>query len=137
MSEDAPDVDVPEGFEVGSIDDATVDTEATERVWVEDEDDGKAYWFELKSDVPLRKKDNLLEDNVTTTQTDDGEVSQNVSADYYYEMLEYMKVDWFGAYEDDAESFTVFLNKASTVFDSLKDEVPPPFGSLDETESGN
>lgn len=139
MPNDKPDVEAPEGFEVGSIDDAIVDESATRRVWIEDEDKGVAYWFDLKEDVPLQKKNKILEDNLTTEQGPDGRPRQNLSSDYYTDMIEYMVEDWFGAHEDndDVPSLRVFLNKMSAVFESLQDEVPPPMESLPENARGN
>ena len=131
-----PDVDVPDGFEVGTIDDATADEEDTRRKKIVDEDDKKVYWFDIKTDVPMRKKDNVLEDNLTTERGPNGDPQQNLSTGYYYDMLDYMVVDWFGAYEDDAPSLRVFFNKMSTVFEDLRDEVPPPFDDLTEAERG-
>lgn len=138
MSQDTPDVDAPEGFEVGSIDDAVVDESRTETVWVKDDDKGVAYWFEMKEDVPLRKKNEVLENNLTTEKGPDGEPRQNLSSDYYSDMIQYMVVDWFGAQEDhdDVPSLRVFLNKMSAVFEDLQDEVPPPFESLPDSDRG-
>jgi len=135
-NDEMPDVDVPEGFEVGTVDDATADDKSTYRKKIIDEDDKKVYWFDLKSDVPMRKKDSVLEDNLRTERGPGGEPEQNLSTDYYYDMLEYMVDDWFGAYEDDAPSLKVFFNKMSTVFEELRDEVPPPFEDLTEAERG-
>lgn len=135
---DAPSVDAPEGFEVGSIDDAIVDESQTRRVWIQDDDKGVAYWFDMKEDVPLRKKNSVLEDNLTTEKGPGGEPRQNLSSDYYTDMIEYMVVDWFGADEshDDVPSLRVFLNKMSAVFEQLQDEVPQPFESLPDGERG-
>ena len=138
MSEDKPSVDAPEGFEVGSIDDAVVDESRTRTVWIEDDDKGVAYWFELKEDVPLRKKNEVLENNLTTEKGPEGEPRQNLSSDYYTDMIQYMVVDWFGADEDndDVPSLRVFLNKMSATFEQLQDEVPAPFESLPDGETG-
>jgi len=138
MSDETPNVNAPEGFDVGTIDDAVVDESKTRTVWVKDDDDGVAYWFEMKEDVPLRKKNEVLESNLTTEQGPDGNPRQNLSSDYYTDLLEYMVVDWFGAAEDndDVPSLTVFLNKMSAVFEDLQDEVPPPFESLPDGERG-
>jgi len=135
-SDEMPDVDVPDGFEVGTIDDAIADEDDTYRTKIVDEDAKTVYWFDLKGDVPMRKKDQVLENNLTTEKGPDGEPQQNLSTDYYYDLLDYMVVDWFGAYEDDAPSLRVFFNKMSTVFEELRDEVPPPFEDLTEAERG-
>jgi len=135
-SDEMPDVEVPDGFEVGTIEDATADEDDTYRKKIVDDDAKKVYWFDLKADVPMRKKDSVLEQNLTTEQGPNGEPQQNLSTDYYYDLLEYMVVDWFGAYEDDAPSLRVFFNKMSTVFEELRDEVPPPFEDLTEAERG-
>lgn len=137
-SDEMPDVEVPEGFEVGSIDDATADDRDTYRKKIVDEDAKKVYWFELKADVPMRKKDSILEQHLTTEQGPDGQPQQNLSTGYYYEMLEYMVVDWFGAYQDhdDVTSLRVFFNRMSTAFEELRDEVPPPFEGLSDAERG-
>ena len=136
MSNDTPDVEPPEGFEVGTIDDAIVDESDTKTVWIEDDERGVAYWFEMKRDVPLRKKNQVLEANLTTEQGPDGKPRQNLSADYYTDLIEYMTVDWFGSQEEhsDVPSLTVFLNKMSAVFEELQDEVPDPFTSLPDDE---
>lgn len=137
MSDDMPHVDAPDGFDVGSIDDAIVDESQTRRVWVQDEDKGVAYWFDLKEDVPLRKKNEILEQNLTTGTGPDGEPTQNLSSDYYFDLIEYMTVDWFGAHESgDTPTLRVFLTKMSSTFESLQDEVPPPFDSLSDAEKG-
>jgi hypothetical protein len=135
-ADSSPHPEPPEGFEVGSVDDAVVDESRTRTVWVEDEERGKAYWFELKEDVPLRKKNNVLEQNLTTEKGPDGEPRQNLSSDYYTDMLQYMTVDWFGAHESDAPGLTVFLSKMSSVFEDLQEEVPAPFGSLPDGDRG-
>ena len=135
-SDEMPDVDVPDGFEVGTIDDAIADEDNTYRKKIVDEDAKTVYWFDLKGDVPMRKKDQVLENNLTTEKGPDGEPQQNLSTDYYYDLLDYMVVDWFGAYEADAPSLRVFFNKMSTVFEELRDEVPPPFEDLTEAERG-
>jgi hypothetical protein len=135
-SDEMPDVDVPDGFEVGTIDDAIADEDDTYRKKIVDEDAKTVYWFDLKGDVPMRKKDQVLENNLTTEKGPDGEPQQNLSTDYYYDLLDYMVVDWFGAYEADAPSLRVFFNKMSTVFEELRDEVPPPFEDLTEAERG-
>jgi len=135
-SDEMPDVEVPDGFEVGTIEDATADEDDTYRKKIVDDDAKKVYWFDLKADVPMRKKDSVLEQNLTTEQGPNGEPQQNLSTDYYYDLLEYMVVDWFGAYEDDAPSLRVFFNKMSTVFEELRDEVPPAFEDLTEAERG-
>lgn len=134
---DAP--EPPEGYEVGTVSDAVVDESATRTVWVTDDDSGTAYWFELKEDVPLRKKNHILENNLTTEQAPDGTPRQNLSSDYYTDMLEYMVDDWFGSdtQNTEAPSLRVFLTKMSSVFESLQDEVPPPFDSIDDSELGN
>jgi hypothetical protein len=136
MADGTPNVDAPDGFDVGTIDDAVVDESKTTTVWVTDDDAGVAYWFEMKADVPLRKKNDVLERNLTTEQGPDGDPRQNLSSDYYTDLIEYMVVDWFGADEDndDVPSLTVFLNKMSAVFEDLQDEVPPPFESLPDGE---
>ena len=126
----------PEGFEVGSVDDAVVDESRTRRVWVKDPDKGKAYWFDLIEDVPLRKKNNVLEQNLTTESGPDGKPRQNLSSDYYVDMLEYMTRDWFGSDDPDAPELRVFFTQMGAVFEQLHDEVPAPFGSLPDGEAG-
>lgn len=133
------DLDAPDGFDVGRIDDAIVDESNTRTVWITDDDDGVAYWFDLKEEVPLRKKNEVLENNLTTEPGPDGKPRQNLSSDYYTEMLDYMVVDWFGADEDHdgVPSLTVFLNKMSSVFEDLQEEVPAPFEAVPDDERGN
>lgn len=132
-------VDAPDGFDVGTIDDAIVDESDTRRVWIEDDTREVAYWFEVKRDVPLRKKNQILETNLTTEPGPDGTPTQNLSSDYYTDMLEYMIVDWFGADEShsDVPSLRVFLTKMSSVFEELQNEVPQPFDAIDDQEAGN
>jgi len=130
MPNDKPDVDAPEGFEVGTVDDAVVDTESTRRVWVKDEDKSKAYWFDMKEDVPLSKKNSILEDNLTTERGEDGEIRKNLSSDYYTDMLRYMVDDWFGSHEADAPGLAAFLAQMSAVFESLQEEVPQPMSNV-------
>jgi len=130
MPSDTPEVDAPEGFEVGSIDDAIVDDEATRRVWVTDEDKGVAYWFDLKEDVPLSKKNKVLEQNLTTERGGDGELRKNLSSDYYTDMLRYLVDDWFGAHEPDAPGLATFFAQMSSVFESLQEEVPKPISEV-------
>jgi hypothetical protein len=126
----------PEGFEVGSVDDAIVDEDATRRVWVKDDDKGVAYWFDLKEDVPLRKKNSCLEDNLTTDRGPNGEPRQNLSSGYYDDMLRYMVDDWFGADDPDAPGLATFLTQMGSVFESLQDEVPAPMSSLPDGDRG-
>lgn len=134
--DDAPDPQPPEGYDVGTIDDAVVDESKTRRVWVEDDDKDVAYWFDLKADVPLRKKNAVLEDNLTTERGPDGEPRQNLSSDYYTDMLRYMVDDWFGAHEPDAPGLATFLTRMSSVFESLQDEVPSPMSDLPDGDRG-
>lgn len=126
----------PDGFDLGSYDDAVVDDGNTRTVWVEDDDKGVAYWFELQEDVPLSKKNRVLENNLTTEKGDDGKPRQNLSSDYYRDLLEYMVVDWFGADDPDADPLPVFLTKMTAVFEDLQDEVPRPFGGIDDGDKG-
>jgi len=130
MPSDTPDVEVPDGFEVGTVDDAVVDTDATRRVWVKDDDKGKAFWFDLKEDVPLSKKNNILEDNLRTERGPDGEIRKNLSSDYYTDMLRYMVDDWFGAHEADAPGLATFFAEMSAVFEDLQAEVPEPISDV-------
>lgn len=134
MENDAQPPEPPEGYELGSFDDGTVDKSATRKVWVtsgdpDDEPDPKAYWFELKADVPLRKKNEVLENNLTMKEGPDGQPQQSLSSDYYTDMLEYMVVDWFGADEDGVAGLSAFLSSMSTDFESLTEEAPDPFGA--------
>lgn len=126
----------PEGFESGTVEDAIVDEDATRRVWVEDDDKGVAYWFDLKEDVPLRKKNSVLEDNLTTERGPNGNPQQNLSSDYYTDMLRYMVDDWFGAHEADAPGLATFLTQMSSVFEALQEEVPQPMSSLPDGDKG-
>lgn len=132
----------PEGYEVGSFDDGTVDKSATRTVWVktgdpdDDESDAKAYWFELKADVPLRKKNEVLENNLTVKEGPNGEPQQSLSSEYYTDMLEYMVVDWFGAGEEDVPGLSTFLSSMSTDFEGLTDQVPDPFGPGNTDDRG-
>lgn len=130
MASDTPDVEPPEGFEVGTVEDAVVDTDATRRVWVKDDDKGKAYWFDMKEDVPLSKKNNILEDNLRTERGPDGELQKNLSSDYYTDMLRYMVDDWFGDHEPDAPGLATFLAQMSAVFETLQEEVPQPISDV-------
>jgi hypothetical protein len=134
MANDAPEPEPPEGYEIGSFEDATVDKSATRTVWVttgdpDEDDEARAYWFELKADVPLRKKNEVLENNLTISEGDDGSPQQSLSSDYYTDMLEYMVVDWFGAHEDGVPGLATFLSSMSTDFEALTEEVPDPFGA--------
>jgi hypothetical protein len=130
------DPEPPEGYDVGSIEDAIVDDDATRRVWIEDDDKGVAYWFDLKEDVPLSKKNKVLEQNLTTERGPNGDPRQNLSSDYYTDMLRYMVDDWFGAHEPDAPGLASFLAQMSSVFEELQDEVPPPMNSLPDGDRG-
>ena len=126
----------PEGFKVGTVEDAVVDTDATRRVWITDDDKGKAYWFDLKEDVPLRKKNSILENNLTTERGPDGNPRQNLSSGYYDDMLRYMIDDWFGSHEADASGLATFLTEMKSVFEDLQDEVPQPMSSLPDGDKG-
>jgi len=137
QDQDAPKApEPPEGFEVGTVEDAVADEDATRRVWITDDDDGVAYWFDLKTDVPLRKKNAVLEDNLTTEKGPEGEPRQNLSADYYTDMLRYMVDDWFGADDPDAPGMATFLTQMSSVFEELQNEVPKPMSELPEGDRG-
>lgn len=125
------DVEPPEGFEMGSVDDAIADDSSTTRVWVTNDDEGVAYWFDLVEKVPLRKKNSVLEDNLTIKNGD-----PNLSGDYFIDLLEYMIRDWFGADEPDAPGLRAFLTQMGTEFEDLQDEVPDPFTNIDEDDLG-
>jgi hypothetical protein len=141
MSDDTPDK-VPEppedvaDYELGTADDAIADDSSTRVVWVVDHERELKWWFELREQVPVRKKGNVLEDNATMT-----EQGTKVSNDYYIDMLEYMVVDWSGADDPDAPGIRELLTKAPTgnevgnpVFEKLQNEVPPPVSDIDEAE---
>lgn len=125
------DISPPDGFELGTVGDAIVDESRTNRVWVTDDDTGKAYWFDLIDKVPLRKKNSVLEQNLTIV---DGE--PNLSGDYYIDLLEYMIRDWFGKHEADAPGLRTFLTQMGTEFEQLQEEVPEPFTGVDDDELG-
>lgn len=127
----ANDAEPPEGFELGSVDQATADGSTTRRVWVKDEDEGVAYWFDLVDKVPLRKKNKVLEENLRIVDGD-----PNLSGDYFIDLLEYMIRDWFGADDPDAAGLRTFLTQMGTEFEDLQDEVPDPFANIDESELG-
>lgn len=131
MADDSPHPEPPEGYELGSVDDATVDEDRTRTVWVEDDDAGKAYWFELRADVPLRKKNEAREANMSVEEGPDGDPETKLSSDYYTDMLQYMVVDWFGNHDDDVDmGLATFFASMTSAFESLQEEVPPPFGNL-------
>lgn len=132
-----PDIDPPDGYDVGTLDDATV-TDDTYRYWVTDDENDVAYWFDLREEVPLRKKNQILERNMRTEEGPDGNPQQTIEVGYYDEMIEYCVVDWFGEQEqhEDVPSLTVFLNRMSTDFEDLQNEVPQPFEASRRGEEG-
>lgn len=137
MAKDKPEPpDELKGYDPGSARDAMATDDDTDVVWVADHEREKRWWFEIRERIPVRKKGSILETN--TTATEDG---VNVSADYYTDMLEYMIVDWSGGDDADAPSLREFLTKAyrgsdpdNPVFETLQDEVPPPFANVPEAE---
>lgn len=136
-SDDAP--EPPEDladYDMGSAQDALADDADTRVVWVADHEREKKWHFELTERVPVRKKQKIVEQNTTATRE-----GVNVDADYYVDMLEYLIVDWSGAGDEDAPGIREFLTAAyrgndvdNPVFESLWDEVPPPFGDINDAD---
>lgn len=125
-------------YDMGSGRDAIADA-STDVVWVADHEREMRWWFELRRRVPLRKKNQILEDNVDIAK--DG--SMNVASDYYTDMLEYMIVSWSGEDAPDAPGLRELLtgcyagtDTGNPTFERLQEEVPPPFASIPDTESG-
>jgi len=123
-------------YDPGSAHDALVDDGPTRTVWIADHDREKRWWFELSERVPVRRKQKVVEENVTATP--DG---VNINSDYYVDMLEFLIVDWSGADDSDAPSIREFLTSAyrgsdidNPVFEDLWDEVPPPFGDVSDAD---
>lgn len=123
-------------YDPGSAREAIADNSSTYIKWIADHDAKRRWYFELKERVPVRKKQTVLEDH--TKQTDEG---THISSDYYVDMLEYMVVDWSGADDENAPSLRELLTSAyrgndanNPVFESLWDEVPPPFAEVPEAE---
>lgn len=123
-------------YDPGTAHDAIATDDDTRVVWVADHEIEKRWWFELRDRIPVRKKGSILEQNTTAN-----EEGVNVSADYYTDMLEYMIVDWSGSDDADAPGLRTLLTKAyrgkdadNPVFETLQDEVPPPFANVPESE---
>lgn len=105
-------------------------------VWVADHEREKRWWFRLRSRVPVRKKQKIVEKNTTA-----GPEGVNVNADYYVDMLEEMIVEWSGSDDPDAPSLRELLTGAyrgadaeNPVFEDLWNQVPPPFAGLADAD---
>ena len=123
-------------YDPGSAQDALAGREHTRIVWVADHERETRWWFELSERIPVRKKQKLVANNTTATKE-----GIDVDSDYYVDMLEEMVVDWSGADEGDAPGLRELLTSAyrgkdpeNPVFESLWDEVPPPFANIPDAD---
>lgn len=140
--EDVPN-DVPEppediaDYDLGSAQDAVGgDGGPSKVVWVADHEREVRWWFRLSERIPVRKKQKIVEENVTAKE--DG---INVDADYYVDMLELLIEEWSGEGDDDAPGLRELLTSAyrsndpeNPVFETLWDEVPPPFSNVPDAD---
>jgi hypothetical protein len=124
------------GYDPGTAQEAVSDSTETRTVWVADHEREKRWWFKITDQVPVRKKQSIVEKN--TTATPDG---VEVDSTYYVDMLEYLIQDWSGSGDADAPSIREFLTSAyrtkdpeNPVFEDLWSEVPPPFGDLSDAD---
>jgi len=123
-------------YDPGSAADAMVDEGDTRVVWIADHEAEKRWWFELSENVPVRRKQKMVEQNTTA-----GPDGVTIDADYYVDMLEFIIVDWSGADDPDAPGIREFLTKAyrgqgfdNPVFEDLWEEVPPPFANIPDAD---
>lgn len=123
-------------YDLGSASEALAKNGSTRTVWVSDHEREIRWWFELTERVPVRKKQKIVEENTTATQE-----GVNIDSTYYIDMLEYMVQDWAGSDDPEAPGLRELLTGAyrgqeadNPVFESLLDEVPPPFSELPDAD---
>jgi hypothetical protein len=123
-------------YDMGRGRDAIASDDDTYTKWVADHEREVKWAFELRERVPVRKKGQILERNTSTD-----EEGLHVAYDYYVDMLEYMIVSWSGESDPEAPGLRELLTGAYTgsepdnpVFESLQDEVPPPFANVSEAD---